>query len=632
MVLAVLHLFPAQQSGGLIVAYGINKRDMEFMLKEVLDCDKLLATERYAGITWEDFDLMFANALRFSEERIRPINKLLDTHGAVYDPSTASVTLHEDHKKVYQEYIASGWIASTADPEWGGHGLPFSFHALFTEAFCFGSSAFMIMADITRGAGHLVHGHASDEIKKIYLKNMISGEWGGTMCLTEPQAGSAVGDIRTRAVRDGDSFLITGSKCFISCGEHDASPNIIHLVLARIEGAPDGIKGISLFVVPKFIPDEKGNPGEFNDVICGGAEHKLGNRGAPACVMNFGENGKCRGWLIGEENKGINAMFSMMNEERWGVGLQGMTIGSAAYAEALDYARTRMQGVDVTRMKDPAAPRVAIVEHPDVRRMLMTMKAQTEAMRALIYYTIYFNDIKKSSTDPKEQEKAQDRLDLLTPICKAHCSDTGFRVAEMAMQTLGGYGYSCEYPVELYLRDVKLTSIYEGTNGIQALDFVGRKLAAKGGMLLLGFVMDINKFIAANKGNEALAPQFTILEQARDKIAAIVASMPKKGRENPRYPLLHASSFLTAFAEFVCAYLMLEQSVVAHRKLGDIFDKTGADGDMAKRALIEENEEAAFYHNKIQTAAFYVTNILPDIFAREYAFSTGDTSALDVIF
>ncbi|MFA6448632.1 MAG: acyl-CoA dehydrogenase [bacterium] len=614
------------------MAFRVDKRDMQFILKEVLDINKLLAFDAFKDFTIADFDMALEQGIKFAVEKVAPLNTTGDKLGAKYDKTTQKVSVPPDQIPVYKEFCDNGWMSPSGSPEYGGQGLPTSVSLAIGEAFVGACVTFMMTPGLTRSAAHVIENFGTEEQKATYIDKMISGQWAGTMCLTEPSAGSAVGDLKTSAKPDGDDYLITGTKSFITSGEHDFTDNIVHLVLAHVEGEAPGMKGISLFIVPKFLPNPDGSLGAFNDVVCGGIEEKMGIHGSPTCTLNFGENGKCKGFLIGEKNKGIVAMFQMMNEARIGVGLQGQSQAAGCYFEALDYAKERVQGVDILNMKDVNAPRVAIIQHPDVRRMLLTMKAYVEAGRALLYKAAFLGDIALNSPNKVEAEKAKDFVELLTPMCKAYCTDTAFLATSLGIQVLGGYGYCAEYPVEQYCRDVKIAAIYEGTNGIQALDLLGRKVGAKGGMVLLGFLMDLNQFLAANKDNPAIGKYVEILAQGRDKLAAITSKLPKMGKTDPYYPILHATPFLELFSEVVCSYYLLEHAKIAAEKFAAICAERGAEDDAKKKALIADSSEAAFYHNKIQTAAFYVTNIMPGVFAKEFAFNTGDRSPLDYEF
>jgi len=451
------------------------------------------------------------------------------------------------------------------------------------------------------------------------------------MCLTEPGAGTAVGDLSTKAVKDGDMYRISGTKCFITSAEHDMAENIVHLVLARVEGAPKGIKGISLFIVPKYRVNDDGTPGDFNDVACGGIEHKMGLHGSPTCVMNFGENDDCYGYLLGEENKGIVFMFQMMNEARISCGLQGLGQGSACLEHARQYVYERIQGVDIRAMKDPEAERVPIVKHPDIRRNLMTMKALTEGLRSLIYSTALQSDLLKSA-DGKVREKADDRLGLLTPVVKAYGSELGFTVADMAVMVHGGYGYTAEYPVEQQLRDVKAAAIYEGCNGIQALDLVGRKLAAKGGMVLMSYLMEINDTLKGLDGHERLGGLAKTFGEARDQLVKCVTYFQQKSKDDMLVPVLNASPFLKMFGHVALGYNLLQQAVIADAKLEAIFEEKGAAGEDARREIVSDSENAKFYDNKIKTASFFINTILPETHGMARCITSGDRSALDATF
>ncbi|HOO55919.1 MAG TPA: acyl-CoA dehydrogenase [bacterium] len=617
------------------MAFRVDKRDIQFVMKEVLDLDKILSFDSFKDYSIEDFDMVVDQAIRFATEKIAPLNKTSDEIGAKYDPVTQKVSVPPDQIPVYKEYCENGWLAPTGNPEFGGGGFPGIVGIAVGEAFVSACMNFMMTPGLTRSAAHVIEIYGTDEQKATYIEKMISGEWAGTMCLTEPGAGSAVGDLTCSAKPDPDgdenTYLISGTKSFISSGDQDFTDNIIHLVLARVEGAPKGMQGVSLFIVPKFRINPDGSLGEQNDVVCGGIEEKMGIHGSPTCTLNFGEAGKCRGVLIGEINRGIKAMFVMMNEARIGVGLQGLSQMALAYTEALDFARERIQGVDIMDMKNVDAPRVPIIKHPDIRRMIMKMKAYAEAGRALIYKTAYFSDIAEHSADKAEKDKFKGFVELLTPVCKAYITDVACEAAGDGIMVLGGYGYCHEYPLEQYYRDAKIACIYEGTNGIQALDLLGRKVGMKGGMVLMSFLMEINQFIMANKQNPAIGKYVEVLEQCRDKFAGITAVLPKMGKENPYYPVLNAVPFMHIFGEFVSAYLLLEQAKVASEKLDAILADKGADDDDKKKAVIEDSSEAAFYFNKVKTAAFFCANILPGIFAKEYSFKFGDLSPIEAV-
>jgi len=617
------------------MAYRFDKRDAQFIIKEVLDFNKTLSLQAFKDYGPEDCDMVIDQAIRFATEKIAPLNKNADEIGAKYDPATQKVSVPADQIPVYQEYCDNGWVAPTGNPEYGGGGFPSVVGIAIGEAFVGACETFMMTPGLTRAAAHVIESFGTDDQKAMFIDKMVSGKWAGTMCLTEPSAGSAVGDLKTTAKPDPSApdgfYMISGTKSFITSGDQDITENIIHLVLAHVDGEAPGMKGISLFIVPKFKINSDGSLGESNDVACGGIEKKMGIHGSPTCTLNFGENGNCQGWLIGQKNKGIVAMFQMMNEARIGVGVQAMSQSGQAYQEALAYANERIQGVDILNMADVNAPRVAIVKHPDIRRMLMTMKAYTEATRALLYRAAYYSDFAMCADDPKEKEKYHGYLELLTPICKAYCTEVANDVTGLGIMVLGGYGYCREYPLEQYYRDVKITNIYEGTTGIQALDLLGRKVGMKGGMVLMSFLMELNKFLSDNKDNPILASGVDTLGKARDKLAGITAKLPKLGKQDPYYPVLCATPFLFIFGHIVCAYLMLEQAKVAGEKLEAIYSAKGADDDDKKKAVREDSSDAKFYFNKIKTAQFFCSNILPDVFAKDFMFNTGDKSALEAM-
>jgi len=616
--------------------YYVDERDIKFTLFEYLEVEKLLEFDLYKDFSKEDFEMVISEAAKFVKGELAPINQLGDEVGAKFEDG--KVIMPDEFKAAYEKYVEAGWLGISSDPEFGGQGFPMVIGAATGEMVVGSNVSFSMSPGLTRGAAALIEEFGTDEMKQLYVPRMLSGEWAGTMVLTEPQAGSAVGDLTTTAKPTGNpgEYYIVGSKNFITFGDHDLTPNIIHPVLARIEGAPKGIKGISLFLVPKYRVNPDGSLGEFNDVTCSGIEHKMGIHASPTCTLNFGDNGNCIGYLIGEENKGIKYMFKLMNEARIGVGLQGQALASAAYQLALRYAHERIQGVEITEMKNVDAPRVPIVKHPDVRRMLLYQKAYAEGLRALLYKAAFFGDliaVNKTAGNEEEAEKYQDLIDLFTPICKAYSSDYAFRCIELAIQVYGGYGYCSEYGVEQYLRDTKIASIYEGTNGIQALDLLGRKIAIKGGMLFMRYMTDLNGFVDANGEHPALAKEIGVLAKGRDVLAETTMSFGQMSMSgNMIYPVLCASPYLDLFGHILVSHLLLEQAVVAHKKLEELFSAKGASTDEAKRNLIKEHADARFYSGKVESAKFFVHYVLPHAFAIAETIKSENTSALDIEF
>jgi alkylation response protein AidB-like acyl-CoA dehydrogenase len=450
------------------------------------------------------------------------------------------------------------------------------------------------------------------------------------MCLTEPQAGTDVGALRTKAVRNPDgTYSISGTKTFISCGEHDLTENIVHMVLARVEGAPQGTRGISIFVIPKLRLEN--NELVDNDVVCGGIEHKLGINGSPTCTLNFGEDNNCIGHLLGEENQGMHIMFQMMNESRLFVGIQGQSHASAAYLHAFDYARQRVQGSEASQMKDPTAPKVPIINHADVRRMLMFMKSVSEGLRALHYYAGFCEDMVRSAESEDEKEKYQDFLDILIPVCKAYGSDMGFRVCETAIQVYGGYGYCKDYPVEQFLRDCKIASIYEGTNGIQALDLVGRKLIFKRGRLFKRLVLETEEFLAWARKSFELRELVANFESAREQLVQVTKYFGLKGMtEDFVEPLLYATPYLELFGDVSLGFMLLWQALVAQRRLEEIYLDAGAKDVKSQREVVATNRSAAFYRGKVASAEFFITNILTLAKGKAKAIMSGQRAAVDI--
>jgi hypothetical protein len=492
----------------------------------------------------------------------------------------------------------------------------------------------MLWGGLNSGVGHLVEAFAADWLKKLVTPKVYAGTWAGTMCLTEPQAGTAVGDLTTsaRPIEGADGeYLITGNKLFITSGDHDLTENIIHMVLARVEGDAPGTKGISLFCVPKYRFDDKGKIGEFNDVRCTGLEHKMGIHGSPTCALAFGDDGECRGYLVGERTEGIRYMFQMMNEARIATGIQGAGAANASYQLALAYAKERIQGAKVTDRR-PDAPKVAIIEHPDVRRMLMTAKSTSEGLRALLIEAAMYSDKADNHPDEKVRTNANDMLELLTPICKAYATDKGFRVTETAVQIHGGYGYVNEYGVEQQLRDTKIASLYEGTNGVQALDLLGRKMRLKGGAVFMTWLQSINMFVGEHKSHVRLAAQVDALDKAKNALAGTAMALQTQGKNDFEVALVGATPFLEMFGHVVVARLLLEQAIIADRKLQALADAKGVDGDEALKEFIADNTEARFYDGKVRSGRFFVDTVLPLVRAMGKAIETGNRDALDINF
>ncbi len=605
-----------------VTDYKVDLRDIRFVLFEQLGVHDL-DDPRYADYDLEVYDMVLAEAAKFSEEVIHPVNGPGDRQGCTW--KDGEVTTPDGYKAVYDAFCQAGWGGLATPMEYGGQGLPHGVALACVEMFIGASPALNMYPGLTAAAANLVRQRGTDWMREKVLPKLVTGEWAGTMCLTEPQAGSAVGDARTIATRNDDgSYTLEGTKIFVSGGEQDLTENIIHMMLARTPDAPSGIKGLSLFVVPKFILDKDGKMGERNDVHCSGIEHKMGINGSATCTLNMGDHGGAKGWIVGEEGQGIQHMFLMMNEARIGVGVQGLAVASAAYQSALQYAKERVQGTAVKDFKDADARRVPIIEHADVRRMLLWQRSHISGMRALALTLAYWHDSDAGDDD---------MIEVLTPICKAWCTDQGFEVTRWALQCFGGYGYIGEYPAEQYVRDAKIFSIYEGTNGIQALDLVGRKMRIKGGMAFMSVLNWINGELG-RLGEFAFAAEKTALEKARDRLGSAAMHLQSLGMGGDReLPVLHAYDVLMLFGDVVIATLLSQQARIGNAKLIEIADGEGVDleDDEHRRELLENDDEARFYAGKVDDFRFFTHQCLPRTAALLRQISSPDRTALTAV-
>jgi len=475
--------------------------DALFLLNDVFHLERYGNLPGFAEASPDTVEAILREAAKFTEEVLSPLNRIGDKQGCTRHPD-ASVTTPDGFKDAYRQLVEGGWIGISAPEEFGGQGLPGTMTVLVNEFLCSANMAFAMYPGLTQGAIAALITHASQELKEKYLPKMVEGSWTGTMNLTEPHCGTDLGLLRTKAVKQPDgSFKITGTKIFISAGEHDMVENIVHLVLARIEGAPSGTRGISLFVVPKMLVNDDGSLGARNGVSCGSIEEKMGIHANSTCVMNY--DGAI-GWLVGEENCGLNAMFVMMNEARLGVGVQGLALSEVAYQNAAIYAKERLQGRALSGTKFPDKPADPIIVHPDVRRALLTMRAFNEAGRALVIWAALSSDVAHRSGDEKQRQIADDQLGLLTPVIKGVLTDKGFANTVLAQQIFGGHGYIAEHGMEQFVRDARIAMIYEGANGIQALDLVGRKLAANGGRAVMAFFNEVQTYLKERASSDAL--------------------------------------------------------------------------------------------------------------------------------
>jgi alkylation response protein AidB-like acyl-CoA dehydrogenase len=586
----------------------VNARDQHFLLFEQFGIEKLFETETFKDFSKDDVLMMMNEAEKMALNVILPTYEVGDKEGCTF--KDGKVTVPKCYHDAFKKYCEAGWLAQTEPIDVGGQGIPVVMATANLE-YCYAANfAFLMYPGLTHGAATLIQHHGTEEQKNKYMLKMYEGRWGGTMCLTEPGAGSDVGALKTSAKRLPDGkFLLTGSKCFISCGDHDLTPNIVHPVLARIEGDPPGTPGISIFIVPKYRVNEDGSLGEFNDVNTGNIEHKMGIRGSATCTLNFGDEGKCVGELLGKEREGMRIMFLMMNEARMEVGMQALGHSTAALEHAIAYAKDRIQSTPVWEMKNPDAKAVPIIQHPDVRRDLLWMKAFTEGIRALNYFTAYCLDMSRAY--PEEKAKWGGLVELLTPICKAYSSDMAMQITSKAIDVYGGYGYCQEYPVEQYMRDCKIACLYEGTNGIQSLDLVGRKLGQNKGMNVMNMIGEIGATIAKAKQVPELQKYAAYLEEANNAVIDLTMTFAALGKSSSfLIPILNASPYLEIFGDLLIGHFLLQGAAIAQEKLNAIYAEKGADTKGTQRALVHDNADVAFYQGKIAAAKFFAVEVL----------------------
>lgn len=568
-------------------------RDMQFVLHELLGVEaELKAMPRHADIDADTINQVIEEAGKFCSEVVFPLNQSGDREGCTY-VGDGVVTAPKGFKEAYRQYVEAGWPALGCDPEYGGQGLPILVNNAMYEMLNSANQAWTMYPGLSHGAYEALHAHGTPELQKLYLPKLVSGEWTGTMCLTEPHCGTDLGILRTKAEPAGDgSYRLTGTKIFISAGEHDLAENIVHLVLARLPDAPQGTKGISLFVVPKFVPDASGNVGERNGIRCGSIEHKMGIHGNATCVMNLDG---AQGWLVGEPNKGLNAMFVMMNAARLGVGMQGLGLTEVAYQNSVAYAKERLQMRSLTGVKAPDKPADPIIVHPDVRRMLLTQRAYAEGGRAFSYWTALQIDRELSHPDEAVRKQAGDLVALLTPVIKAFLTDNAFIATNEGMQVFGGHGYIAEWGMEQYVRDARINMIYEGTNTIQALDLLGRKILGDMGAKMKGFGKIVQVFVEAEGTNEAMQEFVNPLADLGDKVQKLTMEIGMKAMGNPDEVGAAAVPYLRVVGHLVFAYFWARMGKIALEKQ--------AGGDK-------------FYTAKLATARFYFAKLLPETAAQ----------------
>jgi len=568
--------------------------DIRFVLHELLNVEQLSELPGFEEATRDLIDPILEEGAKICQDVLFPLNQVGDQEGCTFD--NGDVKTPTGFKEAYDTFCEGGWTGLSADPEFGGMGLPMTINTVMQELICASNFSFGMYPGLSQGAYEAMHHFGSDEQKEIYCTKLAEGTWTGTMNLTEPHCGTDLGLIRTKAVPcdDEGTYEITGQKIYISAGEHDLAENIVHLVLARLPDAPAGVKGISLFVVPKFFPKDDGSVGERNTgVACGSIEHKMGIHGNATAVMNY-DNAK--GWLVGEPHKGLKAMFTMMNAARLGVAMQGLGIAEVAYQNGLNYAKDRLQMRSLSGVKEPEKPADPIIVHPDVRKMLLTGKAFTEGGRAMAYWAAMALDESQKQPDKEKRQEADDLIALLTPILKAYFTDMGSVVTNLAVQIHGGHGYIQEYGVEQYVRDARIAEIYEGTNGIQALDLVGRKMSQGYGRLLRRFFHPVQAFIEAEGENPDLMPYVMPLAKSFMKLQQTTATIAQKGLKNPEEAGAASTDYLRQFALVAMGYMWAQMAKVALEKL------ESGDGE----------QSSEFYETKLQTATFFFTKMLPE--------------------
>jgi alkylation response protein AidB-like acyl-CoA dehydrogenase len=586
--------------------YDAPLRDMRFVLHELHNDDGFGTLAAHEEFTPDLLDAILEEAGKLARDVLLPINASGDIEGCLWENGV--VRTPKGFKEAYTQFSEAGWCALASDPRWGGQGLPETVNKLVEEMICAANVSFSLYPGLTHGATAALESHGSDDLQQRYMPNMVSGKWSGSMCLTEPHCGTDLGLLRTKAEAQTDgSFKITGNKIFISAGDHDLTENVIHLVLARLSDAPAGVRGISLFLVPKYLPKDDGSIGPSNGVSCTGIEHKMGLKGSATCQISFDE---ATGWIVGEPNKGLAAMFTMMNTERVSVGVQGLGLGVAAYQGAVAYAKDRIQGRSLSGVKRPDLAADPIIVHPDVRRMLMTMRAYTEGCRALGLWVARALDAEKHSSEPEVRQRASDFIALMTPVVKALFTDLGHDAAQLGIQTYGGHGYIREHGMEQYARDSRIAMIYEGTNGIQGLDLVGRKLGAHAGRYLRSFFHPVASFVEAHKAVPGMEDLVGGLEKAFGALQLATATIAQKGLSDPEEAAAAGTDYLRMLGLVGIAYVFAKSAKIAGVKVA-----TGEDSD-------------GFYAAKLTTIRFFYERILPQVGGHLMAIKAGKSSMM----
>ncbi len=598
--------------------YKADLRDFRFLMFEQFGVSELLGKSPFANWGADECSMVLDEVYRFACEVTGPLNSIGDSQGCRIE--NGRVKTPDGFKDAWNKLYEAGWAVLQMPEEFGGQGAPHTLSALCAEMLSGSNPAFNMYPGLALGAAEVIASFGTDRQKALYVKRMLDGTWGGTMCLTEPQAGSDVGAATSSARKlDDGRYAIKGTKIFISGGDHDMADNVIHLVLARVEGAPLGTKGLSLFIVPRVRTSDDGTLTQESDVHVPSIEHKMGINGSATCVVTFGDEDACIGELVGNvENHGMMQMFKMMNGARISVGIQGVAVASGAYLNALEYARERKQGSNVKNFKDPNAPRAAIIEHPNVRQDLLDMKARVEGIRAMIFKLAYHQDMVHAAEKRGDGNTAyhQGQVDLLTPLVKAYSSDQAFRICEKAIQVHGGMGFTRDYPVEQACRDSKIFSIYEGTNAIQSMDLVTRKLMQNGGGNAKAFLDDITRFIEEHREHPVLADSIKNLEKAHKSVAGTGMQFMQLFQSGKlgAIPLV-SERFLEMMSEVCVGWLLLEQAAIALAKAKDV---------------APTHADRFFYEGKKAAAVYYARNVLPSVVTKAMTIAAGDASAIEI--
>jgi len=584
-------------------------RDTRFVLYEQLNIEELCEATRFQDHSRETFEMIITAAEKFAVNEFEPVNSAGDKIGCHWQDGKVSVP--EPYREPFKKFCEGGWMNMQENESVGGQNVPFCLHYACNAMFFAANHSLAGYMGLTHSAAKVIELYGTEEQKIKYMMPLYEGRYAGVMDLTEAQAGSDVGAVRTKALKKPDgTYSITGGKIFITGGEQNLTENIIHILLARIEGDPEGTKGLSCFVLPKIRVAADGTPGEFNDIHCSGIEHKMGMKGSATAVLNFGDNGNCIAELLGPERKGIQVMFHMMNEQRILVGMQGMAQAGTAYLHALHFATERKQGA---AFGTTGAEQTAIIAHPDVRRSLLWMKSYTEGMRALIFYTMYCMDWETVTLSKDEKQKWHDLVEILTPICKAYCSDKGFETCVKAIQVHGGYGYCHEYKVEQCARDSKITSIYEGTNAIQALDLFGRKIRMKKGAALNALLTNMKATVEDARGIADLAPYAAEVRKSITALEYLTTELLAATSPDDSF-LAHswATPYLEIAGDIVMGWMLIWQAAIAARNVE------------------KNNGDKPYYSAKILTAKFYITSLMPAIHGKIMAIQKNDRSLLQM--